>query len=158
MNQAPAKKKGLSTTAIVLIVVGVVFLLLLGTCAAAGIWVGHKVKDVKENIAEGGLVLVSPPEVVSELAGPKKDYVGAWRSTSGKSALDIAADGGIHFKQDEGGSKQELTAPIAAFKGDDILVRLGIDFTIAVTQPPKKSGTEWVMIARGITFHRDVTE
>lgn len=154
-SDVPTKKKGMSTTTIVLIAVGVLSAAVLGTCAAGAVWVGHKAKEVKQNIADGGLVLVAPAEVVAELAGPKKDYVGPWVSASGKSTLDILADGTLKLVQDENGGKEELTAPIAAFVGNDMELRLGLTFKIAVSQPPHRKGERFEMVARGITFHRD---
>ena len=153
--EAPTKRKGISTTTIVLIAVGVLVALGLGTCAAGAVWVGHKAKEVKQNIADGGLVLVAPPEVVADLAGPKKDYVGSWVSASGKSTLDILSDGTLKLVQDEKGGKETLTAPIAAFVGNDMELRVGLTFEIAVSQPPHRVGDRFEMVARGITFHRD---
>lgn len=135
-GQAP--KKGMSTLAIVLIIGGVVLVLGIGTCAAGAVWLGHKAKEVTENLADGGLILVSPPEVVAELAGPKKDYVGTWTSESGKSTLDINPDGNFKLVQDERGSKETLSAPIAAFAGSDLEVRLGI--TLKVVGPRIQAG------------------
>jgi hypothetical protein len=150
-----APKKGLSTLAIVLIIGGVLLVLGIGTCGAGAVWLGHKAKEVKENIADGGLVLASPPEVVAELAGPKKEYVGSWTSVSGKSTLDIQADGAMKLVQDERGTKETLTAPIAAFVGNDIEIRFGITFKVNVAEPPHRVGAGFEMNARGITFRRN---
>jgi len=152
---ANAPKKGLSTLAIVLIVGAVVLVLGLGTCAAAAVWLGHKAKEVTENIKDGGLVLASPPEVVAELAGSKKDYVGSWTSVSGKSTLDIQPDGAMKLVQDERGTKETLAAPIAAFVGNDIEIRFGIAFKVPISEPPHRAGAGWEMTARGITFRRN---
>jgi len=51
-----------------------------------------------------------------------------------------------------------MTVPIGAFRGNDIVIRLGIDIKIAVTEPPHKVGKDWIMVARGITFRRTVTD
>ena len=118
-------------------------------------WLGHQVKEVKESIADGGLVLVSPPEVVTDLAGPKKDYVGSWTSASGKSTLDISPDGSLKLVQDERGTKETLTAPIAAFLGNDIEIRVGLKFELKVSEPPHRAIDHWEMTARGITFRRN---
>lgn len=79
-----------------------------------------------------GLVLASPPEVVAELAGPKKDWVGSWRSAAGKaSTLAIDPQGNVKFVQNEGGSYTEtLTAPIAAFDGNDMKFRALVKMTV----------------------------
>lgn len=148
------KKKGMSTLTVVLIVAGILLVLALGTCTAGAIWVGHKAKEVKENIADGGLVLASPPEVTAELEGPKKDYVGAWTSASGRSQLDIKADGSLALVQNEHGATEKLTAPIAAFAGNDIELRVGLTFKIDVSVPPHRVGDRFEMTARGIAFHR----
>lgn len=152
-QQAP--KKGMSTLAIVLIIAGVLLVLGIGTCGAGALWLGHQVKEVKESIADGGLVLVSPAEVVTDLAGPKKDYVGSWTSASGKSTLDIQPDGSLKLVQDERGTKETLTAPIAAFAGNDIEIRVGLKFELKVSEPPHRVGDHLEMIARGITFRRN---
>jgi len=150
-----APKKGMSTLTIVLIIGGVLLVLGIGTCGAAAVWLGHKAKEVKENIADGGLVLVAPAEVVADLAGPKKDYVGSWTSASGKSTLDIQSDGSLKLVQDERGTKETLTAPIAAFVGNDIEIRLGLTFKLNVTEPPHRQNDRWEVVVRGITFRRN---
>lgn len=156
MNTAPqAPKKGMSTTTIVLIVVGVLLVLVLGTCAAGAVWVGHKAKEIEKNIADGGLVLASPPEVVADLAGPKKDYVGAWTSESGKSTLVIQADGNFNMVLAEDGSTEKINMAIAAFTGNDFEARAGLTFKVAVSEPPHQSRGHWEMTARKIHFHRD---
>jgi hypothetical protein len=154
-------KKGMSTLAIVLIVVGVLLVLLVGTCGIAGYFVGRTVSEVKQNIADGGIVLVAPPEVRAELeadAGAKKDFVGSWTSKSGKSTLDIDADGNLKLVKDEGGTKQTLAAPIADFKDNNIRVRLGLDFVLVVSEPPHRVnggvGDHWEMTADRITWER----
>lgn len=144
----------MGTGTILLIVGGVLLLLGLGTCAAGAIWVGHRAKEFKENIADGGLVLVAPPEVVTELSDPKKDYVGAWTSESEKSTLEIHSDGSFKLVQDERGTKETLSAPIAAFIGNDLEIRFGLSFKIAVAEPPHRANNRWEMTLRGIPFHR----
>ena len=156
MNTAPqAPKKGMSTTSIVLIVVGLLVVFGLGTCGLGAIWVGHKAKEFKEGIADGGLILSSPPEVVAALAGPKKDYVGAWTSESGKSTLTIQADGNFSLVQAEDGSTEKINMAIAAFEGNDFEARAGLTFKVAVSEPPHQAHSRWEMTARKIRFHRN---
>ncbi len=152
---AAPKKKGMSPLAIGLIIGGVLLVLIGGTCAAGAIWVGHKAKEVGQSIADGGLVMVAPAEVVAELAGAKKDYVGSWTSASGKSTLDIQSDGSLKLVQDERGTKETLTAPIAAFVGNDIELRMGLVFKIDVSVTPHRVGDRFEMTARGIKFSRN---
>lgn len=151
---AAPQKKGMSTLSIVLIISGILLVLVVGTCGAGAVWLGHKAKEVKENIADGGLVLVAPTEVVTALAGPKKDYVGAWTSASGKSTLDIGPEGTLKLVQDDRGMKETLTAPIAAFVGNDMEIRFGITIKVDVSEPPHPTSNGFEMVARGITFRR----
>ena len=85
---------------------------------------------------------------------PKKDYVGAWTSASGKSKIKIQSDGSLELVQDEGGTKETLTAPLAAFVGNDVELRMGVVFKIDVSVTPHQVGDRWEMTARGIKFHR----
>jgi hypothetical protein len=156
MNAPPAApKKGMSTLTIVLIIVGVVAVLGIGTCAAGAVWLGNRAKEVSQGLADGGLVLASPPAVVAELAGPKKDYVGSWTSVSGKSTLDIEPDGTMKLVQDENGTKETLTAPIGAFAGNDMEIRFGFTIKVNVSEPPHRAGAGWEMTVRNVTFRRD---
>jgi hypothetical protein len=145
------EKKGLSTVAIVLIVLGVLLVLGLGTCVGGVYWAKSKVE--KELADGGGVTLVAPPDVKEALAGPKKDYVGSWKSKRG-STLDIAETGEMRLNVDEGGGKETLTAPIARFKGDDMEVHMIVTVTIAVAKPPHQEGGTWRMRAKGIDFER----
>lgn len=148
---------GYRALAIVLIVVGVLGLVAMGTCAAGAFWVKRKADDVASRFADGGLVMVSPPAVKAELAGPKKEYVGSWKSARG-STLDIDADGNMKLVKDEdgdGGSHEAITAPIASFRGDDIELKLLVTITIPVTVPPHKTGPRWEMTAKGVDFTRE---
>ena len=148
--QAPPPKKGLGALGIVLIVLGVLFVLGLGTCVGGYFWVKTKVSDLVEG---GSLDLAAPAAVTSALAGPKKDYVGSWRSKKG-SVLDVDAAGHLHYEKAEGGSSEKLDAPIGAFVGDDIELHLIVKVTVHVTKPPHKKGTVWEMTADGIDFER----
>jgi hypothetical protein len=145
-------KKGMSTLTKVLLVLGVVFVLMLGTCGLGAVWLGKKAKEVTQNLSEGGLVLAAPPEVREALAGPKKDYVGAWRS--GPSSIDIDADGNVKYVKASGASKESITAPIAEFKGDSIVMRVGLVIEITVTEPPRRVGDHWEMKAQGKSWER----
>jgi hypothetical protein len=155
MTSAGVEKPGSAyrIVAVVLIVVGVLALLGIGTCALGAFIVKRKVDKVASEIADGGIVLAAPPAVKAELAGPKKDYVGSWRSAAG-SSLDIDPDGNMKYVKDEGGAKESITAPIAAFRGDDIEVKFGITLTVRVTEPPRLIGTTWQMKANGVAFER----
>lgn len=143
----------MSTLTIVLIVVGVLTVLLLGTCGVSAVLLGRKAKEVRENILDGGLVLVAPEEVRAELAGSKKEYIGSWTSSRG-SSLDIDADGNIKWVKDEGGSKQTITAVIGAFSGNDIVIKLGLDLKIVVSEPPHRVADHWEMTADRVTLRR----
>lgn len=152
MNQPPNQpaKKGLSTLSIVLIVIGVLFVLGLGTCVGGAFILKSKAEQLVDG---GGLVLVSPPEVKAELAGVKRDYIGSWRSAKG-STLDIDADGNIKMTIAEGGTSETVTAVIAAFHGDDIQLKMLITLTIPVTVPPHRVGDHFQITAKSVTFER----
>lgn len=156
MNQpAPKSNSTYRIVAIVLIVLGVLGLVLLGTCGA-GVYFAKRTADrVAAELADGGgLVLVSPPAVKSELAGAKADYVGSWRASNG-SELDIAPDGNVHyFKKDLSGASETINAPIASFSGNDIEIKIGVSVFIRVSSPPHKVGAHWEMTASGTTFER----
>jgi len=154
VNTAPSPPKKSNTVAIVLGVIGIITVLLLGTCAAGLFYVKKKTQELAEGIGDGGLVLVSPPEVKAELAGAKKDYVGSWVSVSGKSTLDIDADGNMKLMKDEGGGKETYTMPIAAFRGNDIEVKALITLKIVVPEPPHQVAGKWQMRAKGVTWRR----
>jgi hypothetical protein len=155
VNTPPAtpQKKGLSGLAIALIIIGVVAVLGLGTCVAGVFYVKAKAEKLADSIDGGGLVLVSPPEVKAELAGAKKEYVGSWKGGK-NSTLDIDADGNLKLVRDEGGAKETITAPIAAFSGNDIQMKAFVTLTIPVTSPPRRVGDHWSMTAKGIAFER----
>jgi hypothetical protein len=148
MSDTP--KKGMSTLAIVLIVLVVLLVLGAGTCIAGLYWAKGK---VEQSIGEGGLVLQSPPDVRAALAGPKKDYVGSWRSKRG-STLVIDSLGNLALETDEGSTKEKLNAPIAAFKGDDMEIHALVTIPIRVSSPPKCGADTCEMTAKGIKFER----
>lgn len=150
-----SKKKGLSGIAIFFIVCGVLTVLALGTCGVSALIIKNKWDGLKDDDA-GPLVLVSPPEVKAELAGPKKDYVGAWKSAHGNTVV-ISADGAFAWSYDEGGTKSSMNAAIAAFKGNDIELRAFIRMTYPVTNPPHREGDRWSMTMKDVTFERPHT-
>jgi hypothetical protein len=147
----------MSPLTIILIVVGLVLVGALGTCAAGVFWVKREATKLETEIAEGGavIVMVSPPSVKEALAGPKKDYVGHWHSKSG-STLDIYPDGAMRFEKDEDGDgvKEKTEAPIAAFNGDDFEVKALVVITTHVTEPPHQVGGKWQMTADGVHLTR----
>jgi hypothetical protein len=150
----PPPKKGMSAVAIVLIVLGVLALLGIGTCAAGIFWVRRNADSIMAGLVDGGgLVLKSPPAVTAELAGAKKEYVGAWRDAKG-STLDIDAAGDMALMNEENGTKKKLAAPIAEFRGDDIVIKVGLPILIRVTRPPHAVAGHWEMTADGLTLER----
>jgi len=148
---SPAPKKGASVLTIVLAIIGAVALLGFGTCVAGAFWVSNKAKAALEG---GGFTRESPPEVVTALAGPKKDYVGLWVSERG-SRLALDERGRLAFVKAEGGMNESFRAPVAAFKGNDIELHLFVTVTIAVTEPPHQVDGKWRMTAKGIVFYRE---
>jgi len=149
-------------------------LLGVGTCVGAGLFLGHEAKKLVAQMGDGGLtvddgglvlfglqsrrdgglVLFSPPAVKNALAGPRRDYVGAWRSAGG-SALNIRGDGHIVLSdQEQAHSTQRLEGEIAAFDGDDIEISLIVTLKVKVTKPPRNVAGHWEMTANAIPFER----
>jgi hypothetical protein len=150
----PPPKKGMGALGIVLIILGVLFVLGLGTCIGGYFWVKGKVSELVEG---GAIDLTSPPAVTAALAGPKKDYIGNWKAKSGSSSLDIDSSGQMHYQKSRSGNNENINAPIGAFVGDDIEVHMLVKLTIRVTKAPNKKGAKWEMTADGIDFERPDT-
>ncbi len=153
----PPKKKPLSALSIVLIVLGAAALLCAGALGAGVFWVKGRAEQFLRESGDGGLEVIaqSPEQVHAELAGDKKDYVGDWTSDRG-SRLEIREDGSLRLRKAERpGSSTQMTLPIAAFHGDDIVCRAVFTLVIKVTQPPSQVGGRWEMVADGIRFHRE---
>jgi hypothetical protein len=150
---APEPKKGTSTLTIVLIVLGVLFVLGAGTCAVGAVLFQREAKKLGDDMSDGGIVLVAPPEVTAALAGAKKDYLGNWRSRGG-STLAIDAAGNIRLEKDEDGDgvKENFEGPIARFDGNDIVMKVILTITLHVTEPPHPSGPGMEMTLDGIRF------
>ena len=153
MPQGPQPKKGMSTLTIVLIVLGVVLALGVGTCAVGVFMVKREAQKLGDELKDGGLILVAPAEVTTALAGPKKDYVGHWRSHAG-STLAIDAAGNVRLEKDEDGDgvKEKYEGPIASFQGNDIIMKPIITITLHVSEPPHASGPGMEMTLDGIHF------
>ena len=149
-------KKGMSGLMIALIVIGVIAVIGLGTCAVGVFFVQREATKMVADINDGGMVLVSPPAVTAALAGPKKDYVGAWKSKSKKSTLEIGADGTVDSQKDEDGdgTKESVNVPISQFIGDDFEVKPFITIRFHVTTPPHAVGSGFEMVVDGVTYER----
>jgi hypothetical protein len=157
-EQPPPPKSGPSALTIILAVLGVLVLLAIGVCVALFFYIKREAtRLVGEAIDGGGLVMASPAAVTSELAGAKKAYVGSWKSAHG-STLDIDASGYMDYEKDEDGdgNKESIKAPIAAFHGDDMEVKLVVTLTVHVTGAPHKVGDTWEMTADRVTLTREV--
>jgi hypothetical protein len=149
-------KKGTSTLTIVLIILGGIVVLGLGTCAVCVGVVRHETKELAAAIRDGGgLVTESPPEVKAALLGPKSAYVGTWTGTTGGS-LAIESSGRISIdKHGQGSNRTTLSGlPIAAFQGDDIVLREIVVITLHVTHAPHPVGGHQEMIVDGVTYTR----
>jgi hypothetical protein len=149
-QQQPQKSGGGLKT--VLIVLCVLLVLGFGACVGTCMYVKSAATDMVQSMQDGGMVLTSPEEVQTALAGPKKDYVGDWTSPAG-STLSISSNGQFNFEQKETGKKRNISAPIGAFEGDNIVVKLIAKITYVVT-PPKKVGSEYVIVVDGVKLTR----
>lgn len=151
-QQPPKSGSSLKT---VLIVLGVVMVLGLGTCVGSCLYIKSAASDMVQSMADGGMPLSSPEEVRTALAGAKKDYVGEWKSAGG-SELTIDESGSLHIEKKEGNNKNNLSAPIAAFEGDNIIIKVFVKVTFRVTAP-KRVGNEFEIVVDGITFRRSAS-
>ncbi len=151
----PPRKKSVSALTIVLAVIGVMALLCVGAVGAGVFWVKGKAEKLVAQSADGGFAFVteSPPEVRAELAGPRRDYVGSWRSDEG-SSIDIEENGALSYSKVGGQRTTRYSLPIAAFNGDDIVCKAMLTLVIKVTEPPQEVNGRWQMVADGMTFHR----
>ena len=148
---APNAQKKTNPLLIVLAVIGTLAVIGIGTCTVGAFFLA---REVKTQMGDGGsMVLTAPPEVVAELAGKKKDYVGSWSSARG-SSLDIRPDGTLTLAKREGGSTTNVNGPIAAFRGDDMELKVFVTIPVRVSVAPHLVGAEWQMTAEGIAFVR----
>ena len=154
---SPPQKQGPSTTKIVLLVGGGLLVVLLGTCGVAAFRGYSAYREVVTELSEGGIPDASPADVIADLAGPKKDYVGEWTSPSGKSTLHVAANGEVDFHGHEKTMDEHVEGPIAGFTGNDMDFKLGIRFTLKVKTPPHFVGGNMEMVVNDITFERPAT-
>jgi hypothetical protein len=151
-QQQPYQAPKSNTLKIVLITLGVLLVGGVGSCAACTYFATSAVKDLAQSIADGGgIIMAAPLEVTTVLAGPKKDYVGEWRSASG-STLSITEAGEFSSVKKENGNSS-VNGVIAAFEGDNIVIKMMIKMTFKVT-PPKKVGAGFEMVVDGITYKR----
>jgi hypothetical protein len=91
------------------------------------------------------------------LPGAKKNYVGAWRSAGG-SALDIDSAGNMTFDKSEGSVKKRLSAPIAEFRGDDMVIKIGLPIVIHMTEPPRSAAGHWAMTRLPTPYRRSCSD
>jgi hypothetical protein len=151
-QQQPYQAPKSNTLKIVLITLGVLLVGGVGSCAACAYFVGSAGKDLVQSIADGGgFIVAAPPEVTAALAGAKKDYVGDWTGAGG-SALRIGEDGEFSIVKKENGNSS-VNGVIAAFEGDNIVLKMMVKMTYKVT-PPKKVGAGFEMVVDGVTYKR----
>jgi hypothetical protein len=148
--QPPPQKS--NTLKIVLIVLAALFVVGGASCAGCFFYGKSKLTELGENLADGGLMMASPKDVVDALAGPKKDYVGSWKSAAG-STCSIQENGSFTIAMNEGGDKKRMEGiSIAAFEGNNIVVKMLIKMTFVVSKAPTKSGPGAEMTLDGVTF------
>lgn len=151
----PARpSKEWSTLKIVLVVVGSMLLVIGSTCGVSAYRGYSAFKEVSENLSEGGLAISASPEVIAELHGAKKDYLGRWTSTSGKSTLEILDNGHLVYHLREGSKPQDVTAPITKFSGNDIECHFAVKLRFNVKTPPHLIGNKLEMQIDNVTFER----
>jgi hypothetical protein len=150
--QPPQATKSNQTLKTVFIVLGVLFLLGMTTCIGTCMYAKGKVSEFAASIGDGGLTLSSPEAVRDALAGPKKDYVGQWVNPKG-TKFEIDADGSFKFEKSEG-STSTTNAPIAAFSGNDIVIKVFVTVTFKVSTPPHRVGDHMEMVMDGLIFTR----
>jgi hypothetical protein len=138
-----------NTLKVVLIVLGALFVLGAGTCVGTCMYAKSKVTELAASIGEAGVTLASPPEVRAALAGPKSDYLGTWSNGKG-GVFEIAADGAFKFEK-EGG---KTVAPIAAFDGNNIVIKVLVTITFKIAVAPHRVGDHFELVMDGATFTR----
>jgi hypothetical protein len=146
----------MSAVTIILIIVGVLAIGCAGIVVGGVLWVKGKADQFVSEIGDGGLtfVLSTPAQVLADLKGPKKDYVGSWSNGRGGS-IAIEEDGQVSYVKVDGGSKTSYTLPIAGFSGNDIICKALITVVINVSTPPRQVDGRWEMVVDGSTFHRE---
>ena len=152
----PPRKKPMSALTIVLIIIGVLALGCAGVFTAGFFWVKNKAEDLVAQAGDGGFgfVVSSPDQVRAELKGPRKDYVGHWRTDNG-STLDISSTGELAYNRIGEHGHTSYTMPIAGFNGADIVCKAFITITIKVSQLPHEVDGKWEMVADDGKFHRE---
>jgi hypothetical protein len=148
----------------ILVLVGAVLLAALGSCVTGLFWLkakagGGTVVELVERVMP--ITFFAPSAVKAALAGPRKDYVGWW--TAGEDVqLFIASDGNLKWerRQDDPTGRvpsytvETIEAPIAAFAGDDIVVKLVFKKVLRVSRPPHEVGEHWEMTVEGVSLKR----
>jgi hypothetical protein len=146
----PQTPKKSNTLVIVLGIIAGIFIIGGAACAGCVFYAKNKAEEGLQSLADGGgLMLTSPEAVTTALAGPKKGYVGRWVAADG-STLQIDEDG--HMRLEKKAGNQKTDAPIAAFVGDDIQVKLFVTITYKVSKAPAPGGTE--IVVDGLSFKR----
>jgi hypothetical protein len=148
--QPPPQKS--NTLKIVLIVFAALFVIGGASCAGCFFYGKSKLTELGENMADGGLMLSSPKEVTDALDGPKKDYVGSWQSAAGSKVV-IGQSGSFSIAMNEGGDKKKMDGiAIAAFEGNNIVIKMIVKMTFVVNKAPNKAGAGAEMTLDGVTF------
>ena len=138
-----------------LVIGGMMLFSIITTCGVAAYRGYSTYKEVSQNLGEGGFAISSPPEVVAELNGPKKDYIGMWTSATNNSSLQILENGHMVYHRHESSKSEDITAPIAKFSGNDIECHFGVKIFVTVKTPPHKvDGDKFEMVVDGITMTR----
>jgi len=108
-------------------------------------------------LRRAGLFLILWMLLLSGCAKPvpelRPDYVGHWQGEN--VTLSISANGMLAYKRNSKGVKTEINAPIAGYKGDDIVV--GVWFlttTFVVSEAPHPVSGYWQMVVDGIRLTR----
>ena len=83
----------------------------------------------------------------------KQSYAGEWRSA--QMVLIILEDGTVSYKRLRSGATTTVNGPIKEFRGDDIVVGLGLlTTTFVVSTPPREVDGQWEMVVDGVLLRK----
>lgn len=79
----------------------------------------------------------------------KRSYVGYWKSE--EMALQISADGQLHYWRRRDNKTTNMSVPIKSFHGNNFEAGLGGMTTMfVVSQPPHEVDGKWKMVVDGV--------
>jgi hypothetical protein len=132
----------------------VIAVIVLSVLAVVGVGVFSAVRMVGTMKEVLGTSDAGPPmsdaEISALLAGPKRDFVGEWKSPTG--SLVIRPDGRAGYAMRVGFANESANGRIVVFRDDAFYI---MSFRFSIDEPPHRDGARWKMRVRGNYFERD---